>query len=254
MQMGGEKMIKLTKSSTVPPTLMGQSVQNEKNVIQTKIRKGQKPESKDFKYELYGAQDVKDQLRKDQHDKCIFCECTLLDKDGGEVEHFRPKTAYRQDKIKGSYKKPAYYLCAYEWENLSLSCHACNRRKHVFFPLFNPNDRFTSKENPILINPFNVDPAAHLEFKRYEVFPKFNKNGNKDEMARWMIEELDMLNRPDLVELRKRRYEEFLDEMEEKGITFDDLLKQKEGREIKHGRSPECIEFYGMFTNQKIKF
>lgn len=62
------------------------------------------------------------------------------------------------------------------------------------------------------------------------------------------------LNRKDLLELRKRKYNKFITEMERQHLSFDDKLQQDINDEISEGRSEENIEFLGMFKNQKYKF
>lgn len=244
-------MIKLTKSSQVPQSLSSGAVAAANNQLAGLVADGNTPTSKDFKPTLYGAVDVRKQLKSDQHNKCAYCECSLLNQDA-EIEHFRPKTAYRQDK-NTPVTKPAYYHLAYEWDNLLLCCHVCNRTKGVHFPLADPSVRFTPKEKAMLINPYVDYPAQHIEFRRYYVFPVEHQDGQKDAKGVWMTEILQ-LNRKDLVELRRRSYDDFLDQMEEKGVTFDETLSTWKDRAQRHGRSPESIEFLGMYDNQKCKF
>lgn len=196
-------MIHLAKGKDVPETLRSNDADAELKRLEKIVDNGGKPTYKDFNAGIYGADDVRKQLLIDQHEKCAYCECTLLDKEGGEVEHFRPKTACRQDKVKGNTKKPAYYKLAYVWNNLLLSCHACNKYKSTFFPLANPEHRFDlATELPLLINPYNDNPANHLEFRREKVFPVVDGNGIKDEKGRRTIEYIN-LNRKDLVEIRR---------------------------------------------------
>ena len=203
---------------------------------------------KDFKSSIYGANDVREQLMNDQHEKCAFCECTLLDKDP-EVEHFRPKTRVRQDKTRGNTIKLAYYWMAYDWDNLLYSCHQCNRIKGNYFPLKDPDNRFDiPNESPLLINPYTEDPADFIEFRQEKVFAKNNNaKGNKT------IEVLG-LNRKDLVELRRRRLKDFTIDMERQNISFDGKLKQIKQDAIRDERDPESIEFLGMYENQRYRF
>ena len=247
-------MIHLTKDNDSPETLVGNDADVELSRLEQIVDDGEKPTYKDFNAGIYGADDVRKQLLIDQHEKCAYCECTLLDKDGGEVEHFRPKTAYRQDRVKGNTKKPAYYKLAYNWNNLLLSCHACNSIKSTFFPLANPEHRFDLvKELPLLINPYNDDPANHLEFRQEKVFPVVDGNGKKDEKGSKTIEYID-LNRKDLVERRRRVLYRFVRTMSRLGMSFEQFLQQEIQDEISDGRTAESIEFYGMLANQKYKF
>jgi hypothetical protein len=82
-----------------------------------------------FDSKIYGDKTVKQALIDAQHKKCCFCE-DLVGEDG-DVEHFRPKSAYSQQR---KFQYPGYYWLAYDWNNLYLSCSACNQRhKKNFF-------------------------------------------------------------------------------------------------------------------------
>jgi len=126
---------------------------------------------------LYKHLDVKECLLKQQNSKCAYCENTLL-RHNFHVEHFRPKSAFRQDENSEEIK-PGYFWLAYEWTNLLLSCDVCNtNHKGILFPLEDPNSRTApdtrdlATENPLLINPYEIDPRIHFEFKTYNILPK----------------------------------------------------------------------------------
>jgi uncharacterized protein (TIGR02646 family) len=125
----------------------------------------------DFDNRIYGAESVKNALKKAQHDKCAFCESLVTPIAYGDVEHFRPKAAYRQNS-KGPLTRPGYYWIAYEWSNLLFCCQLCNQRfKRNHFPLADASRRARSRhhniedEQPRLIHPALEDPASFLEFK-----------------------------------------------------------------------------------------
>lgn len=247
-------MIHVTKNNTIPASLQGDAVMKELLRLQQMVKNGENPTYKDFDTKIYGAEDVKTQLMSDQHCKCIFCEHLLLGKDGGEVEHFRPKTAYRQDRTEGNTIKPAYHQLAYDWENLSVCCHACNRRKSTFFPLNNPNSRFNlDAEEALFINPYKDNPEDYIEFRCERIFPKQDNQGVENKKGRTTIDYLE-LNRNDLVELRRRRLHKFLENMERQHMSFEQFLQQEKQDEINEGRTPDSIEFLGMLENQKILF
>lgn len=83
---------------------------------------GQGIRSADFDSSVYGEASVKKQLKKDQKEKCAYCE-TALCGDYGAVEHYRPKTQWKElDGTTGL----GYYWLAYEWDNLLCSCDRCN--------------------------------------------------------------------------------------------------------------------------------
>jgi uncharacterized protein (TIGR02646 family) len=125
----------------------------------------------DFDASLYRAKSVKFALQKAQHDKCALCESKVSHIAYGDVEHFRPKAAYRQSP-EDRLVKPGYYWLAYDWSNLLFCCQLCNQRfKRNYFPLTDPRRRAKShnddigSEQPLLINPAVEDPATFLEFR-----------------------------------------------------------------------------------------
>ncbi len=62
--------------------------------------------------ERYKYEDIKEKLINIYNDKCAYCESKERRL---QVEHFRPKSKY--------------YWLAYSWDNLLLSCSACNSKK-----------------------------------------------------------------------------------------------------------------------------
>jgi len=124
--------------------------------------------------EIYGDSTVKNQLREDQNDKCCFCESIFTETSYGDVEHFRPKAAYKKVGTKG-YVYPGYYWLSYDWTNLLFSCEICNRTyKKNEFPLGNELTRKLShdhvnllaNEDRLLIDPTIEDPAIFMTFRQ----------------------------------------------------------------------------------------
>ena len=137
-----------------------------------------------FDRSIYSHESVKQALIEAQHGKCCFCE-RLIGTDG-DVEHFRPKQAYKQANGE-RLQRPGYYWLAYEWDNLYLSCPACNQRhKQNLFPLKNPINRAINhkqdiaQEEPLFIDPGKENPEEFIGF-RGEV--AFAINGNRKGQA-----------------------------------------------------------------------
>ena len=137
-----------------------------------------------FKSVIYGDKEVKNKLIDIQNHKCCFCESRVTHISDGDVEHFRPKAAWLDD-VHGL-KKPGYFFLAYDWNNLLLSCQACNQRaKGNHFPILNSGIRTTissaydySLEYAIFINPTNEDPEISITF--FEEIPQgINYRGRK---------------------------------------------------------------------------
>lgn len=128
----------------------------------------------EFSSSIYAHESVKQELIAAQHGKCCFCE-RLIGTDG-DIEHFRPKLAYKQAAGK-ALQRPGYYWLAYEWDNLYLSCTGCNQRhKQNLFPLENPETRATNhkqridREQPLFIDPGTENPAEFIGFRGEVVF------------------------------------------------------------------------------------
>ena len=160
-----------------------------------------------FDSKIYGHKSVKEALIKAQHDKCFLCESKITHISHGDVEHFRPKAAYRQS-AGDTLHRPGYYWLAYEWSNLFLACQICNQVfKKNLFPLSNPIARATShkkkigREEPLFINPSVDDPEEFISFRREIPFPIDNHP-----RAKATIEGLG-LKRPKLNERRLENYE-----------------------------------------------
>ncbi|HZT58027.1 MAG TPA: hypothetical protein VFA21_05295 [Pyrinomonadaceae bacterium] len=160
-----------------------------------------------FDAKIYGHKTVKETLKKAQHDKCFLCESKITHISHGDVEHFRPKAAYKQS-ASDRLCKPGYYWLAYEWSNLFLACQICNQVfKKNLFPLANPSERATSHrkkiaiEKPLFIDPSVDNPEEFISFRGEVPFPL-----NNHPMAKATIEGLG-LKRPKLNERRLEHYE-----------------------------------------------
>lgn len=171
-------MIKVNKSHIIPNYLKTRGLDEKiKDMCDFNcnpapfINTARETPKKGFDNGIYGHREVKAQLKKDQFDKCCYCESKFTTNSPGDVEHFRPKARFKIPGVKG-YHKPAYYWLAYDWSNLFFSCEVCNREhKKEIFPLFNDSERaiphlknhFLNNEQPILICP-TEDASNHIEF------------------------------------------------------------------------------------------
>lgn len=160
-----------------------------------------------FNSDIYAHKSVKKALIRAQHDKCFLCESKITHIAYGDVEHFRPKAGYRQNKG-DALQQPGYFRLAYEWSNLFLACQICNQVfKKNLFPLANPKTRATShrkpwrKEDALYIDPTVDKPEQLISFRKEVPYPIDNHP-----RARATIEDLG-LARPKLNERRLERYE-----------------------------------------------
>lgn len=199
-------MIRIRKPKT-PEVL---KTQGPGAVAKLKSEYGRRTTPLPFDKSLYAHNDVKNALRLAQYDKCAFCESKITHIGYGDVEHFRPKAAVRQNEL-DDLESPGYYWLAYEWTNLFLSCQLCNQRfKRNCFPLRHPNFRARSprhklqKESPLLIDPSADYPEKHLTFVGESAVAM-----NGSEKGKVTIEVLG-LDRAELLERRLKRHIQLL--------------------------------------------
>ncbi len=166
-------MIRVNKPATAPVKLTtdGKNKRRSHSTAYTRDPYAYTSGSKKFDFDpkIYAHPTVKQALIKAQHSKCCFCE-RLIGTDG-DVEHFRPKQAYKQ-KIGEPLQRPGYYWLAYEWDNLYLSCPSCNQRhKQNLFPLQNSTKRAINHnqsikhEQTLFIDPGQENPEDFIGFR-----------------------------------------------------------------------------------------
>lgn len=116
---------------------------------------------------------IKNLLLRIQNNTCCYCESKFRATSSGDIEHYRPKGAFKQNKGDKDAHSPGYFWLGYDWNNLMVSCEGCNRAtKNDLFPLKNPNVREkvfdtldVSIEEPLLLNPYEEEhPENHLTF------------------------------------------------------------------------------------------
>jgi uncharacterized protein (TIGR02646 family) len=208
-------MRKVTKNSNPPSVIFVQKRHKHFNKEKWKVltekvcsdfdtdpvpfQKGNYNFSQDFGYDEFRIA-----LKGTIGSKCCYCEKGVAE---GEIEHFRPKAAY---KIGDRHQlvQPGYYWLAYDWDNMLLSCGECNdqKRKGNLFPLKKESNRATdrsmniSKESPILINPSKEDPSKFISF-HLENPIGIDKLGRGDKV----INILELDSRGDLIEERRNK-------------------------------------------------
>lgn len=163
-------MIRIKKPQKVPSILKNKGEKAKLAMCDAYENQGQR--EFEFDRKIYGDKTVKDALIEAQHEKCFLCESKITHIDYGDVEHFRPKKAFRQGD-KESLVRPGYYWLAYDWKNLFLACKLCNQRhKKNLFPLANSKVRTElshfsdlDKENPLFINPATEKPEKYISFR-----------------------------------------------------------------------------------------
>ncbi|AGX02775.1 hypothetical protein B14911_16860 [Bacillus sp. NRRL B-14911] len=116
-------------------------------------------EDKDRNFTFRAYKEVKDVLEVMFNSKCAYCESDISPVSYGDIEHFRPKSAYHTTKAE-TLKYPGYYWLAMDWNNLLLSCEVCNRTyKKNQFPLVDEAKRKKKYDEEVIEEPLLIDPC-----------------------------------------------------------------------------------------------
>jgi hypothetical protein len=176
-----------------------------------------------FNTKLYG--EIKDELKRQFHGKCAYCERVIESDQHVDVEHYRPKGKVTDLDDKevlvpspdGTLKPhPGYYWLAYDWRNLLPSCVLCNQPstqgdsrvgKRNRFPLVPPSKHAlwpeeVSAEVPELLNPMWQDPSRHFKFD-----PTTGRILGVTNEGRACVEVFGLNTRERMAELRRQAYE-----------------------------------------------
>ncbi len=180
---------------------------------------------------------AKEQLLRETHGKCAYCEAPTSVVAFGDVEHYRPKSVY--------------WWLTYNYENYLASCALCNEKfKKDAFPIQNLSKRlkgpkitaattdakigtlagtagpdslvpgaivaFATKhaaERPLLLNPYFDDPAQFLAWKADDNLKTVELIVSPNQPQRKPFVEAAIqfygLNRLELTELRHQQYVTF---------------------------------------------
>ena len=130
----------------------------------------------------YRHRAIKDALAAMFHGKCAYCESKMSHIEYGHIEHFKPKSRFRN--------------LAFEWTNLLLSCPICNGPEYK-------GDHFPEEtDGGPLVNPCDETPAEHFEFVFDPVAKLASVIGKT--IRGQTTEKLLGLNRSDLREYRSK--------------------------------------------------
>lgn len=85
----------------------------------------------------YRHADIKQEIKLETEDKCIYCESFVSHQYPGDVEHIIPKSVYPR--------------LTFTWNNLSFVCYWCNNHKRAILD-----------KNLKLLNPYKDTISSHL--------------------------------------------------------------------------------------------
>ena len=93
----------------------------------------------------YNHKSVRKALQLLFHDKCAYCESIITHISTPQIDHYKPKSRYRNH--------------CFSWNNLLLACGVCNSREYK-------GDKFpTRRDGGPIINPTTDDPSDHFSFQ-----------------------------------------------------------------------------------------
>ena len=173
-----------------PPALMSEKVVTERTTVRERLRAD--PQAK-VDFSAYNNDEVRQELYRTFSRVCAYCEAPMH---ALAIEHYRPKAAIRTE---GGLRRPGYYWLASTWENLLPSCHYCNTDlwneelhgprvyksgKGNWFPVEDEAHRWSDPdaephERPLLLNPYDDEPAEHLDYVEEGVMTHTTRRGEE---------------------------------------------------------------------------
>lgn len=154
----------------------------------------------------YRNSDIKEQLKAETGHKCIYCESKIGHNTPGDIEHKKPSSKVID--------------LHFEWENLTIACTECNRRKNDYF-----DDKIC------FLDPYNDDVESMIEHHGPLVTWV---SGNRQAEISIRILELNTEKRLALILRKVEKLNEFVGLLErwhqEEGLLKDLLWKDIEDR------------------------
>lgn len=148
---------------------------------------------------VWNKQFIKDALLKMSHDKCCYCETNIKEESKYlEVEHFYPKSIYKDEVV--------------DWENLLPSCKRCNGKKGEL-----------DTKNESIINPTKDIPKEHIYINSYRFYPK-------DDLGKNTISNVGLNNRERLVNKRFQIGNELVEKLEDIVDLIEEYKKESLNR------------------------
>jgi hypothetical protein len=136
--------------------------------------------------------------------KCAYCETPSTEPGMGDVEQFRPRMM--SVGLDGEIDPDHYWFIAYFWTNLYFICSTCTRNKGNRFPVAGPRASLypsaseLNAEKRLLLDPCVDRPDEELLFHPDGLVTGRTERGK-------ITTEVLSLNRPELIDSRKRAYE-----------------------------------------------
>lgn len=159
---------------------------------------------------------------------CHICET----REGPEaaflnLEHYRPKQ-FASNQLKSTRNPLHYWWLSYDWGNLQTLCATCARYKKTQFPIrgerapLQATGSALQQEEPLLLNPFDDDPANHFVLIEDGLLKPRSERGEQ-------TIGLYHLNRKDLLVDRSKLYRQIESKLSTQGLANQPDETEKAG-------------------------
>lgn len=208
-------MRKIVRSSIFPQALRATNLQIQKRALANyykllveERRLSRPPYDPSPLYD----EEVRSSLKKEFQGRCAWCE---QQEENLLVSHYRPRQSARFS-TDGKIAPDYYGWFAYQWQNLILVCHECNRAHGNWFPLKGSPapvlctwSEAQKYETPLLLNPSTDNPCEHLTISSAGTLLPLTEKGR-------ITLEVLQLNRRQLQEMRGRELGELIADLEQR--------------------------------------
>ncbi len=211
-------MIKINKSPC--PEIL-----QENSEVWTKelLKKKENGEGVNTIQNRYKHEDIKNTLKKECFNKCIYCESKINHDQFGDIEHILPKSRFPE--------------LTFDWENLGFVCIKCNNAKRDYYD-----------EELKIVNPYIEDPKDFFMAMGQRIE---NVLGNDRGFV--SLEKL-RLNRPELEEKRKLKLDSLQKSLEYfakvKNLSHKQILLQSIYESVAEDQEYSFVA--STFVNQKL--
>lgn len=151
-----------------------------------------------YKKYKYRHVDIKSQLKIETGHKCVYCESKIGHNTPGDIEHKVPSS-----KVINLH---------FDWNNFTIACNECNRRKNDYYEIGNE-----------FLDPYSDDVEATLEHQGPLIY--WQSNNQRAEITIRILE-LNNLKRQALIERKVAKIEEFSNLLERFLSQTNLMLKQ----------------------------
>jgi uncharacterized protein (TIGR02646 family) len=158
--------------------------------------------SSETKKRKYKHPSIKEKLKEETSDKCIYCESKIGHITPGDIEHKKPISKFPD--------------LTFEWENITIACGECNRRK---------NDYYSSFEDDCFLDPYAQDVESMIFHYGPLITAKIEHNN-----ADITLKILGLIKRKELLTQKIQKFQDidarYRQYYSEKNNTLKEVLKR----------------------------